>query len=174
MFDCVHDFFDYHADIRPDVLFAEDSRQSLSYREAQQRSRRIASRLHAAGLKKGERVALLAKNSVDHVMVYLACVRLGVVPVGLNYRLSAGEWSFIAADAGIQILFAELNSSTSWRALLPTSQPSASTASTNAAPRLSSGLPIPVTIFLPSSCTVATSSFRCIPAVPRGDPKARC
>jgi len=107
MFDCVHDFFDYHADIRPDVLFAEDSRQSLSYREAQLRSRRIASRLHAAGLKKGERVALLAKNSVDHVMVYLACVRLGVVPVGLNYRLSAGEWSFIAADAGIQILFAD-------------------------------------------------------------------
>jgi acyl-CoA synthetase (AMP-forming)/AMP-acid ligase II len=107
MFDCVHEFFDYHASIRPDVLFAEDSRQSLSYRDARQRSLLIASRLHASGLKKGDRVALLAKNSVDHVMVYLACVRLGVVPVGLNYRLSVSEWSFIGKDAGIRMLFAD-------------------------------------------------------------------
>lgn len=107
MFDCVHDFFDYHAGIRPDVLFAEDSRCSLSYREAQLHSRRIARRLHDAGLEKGDRIALLAKNSVDHVLVYLACVRLGVVPVGLNYRLSGAEWNFIGTDAGIKMLFAD-------------------------------------------------------------------
>lgn len=107
MFDCVHEFFDYHAGIRPNTLFAEDSRQALSYRDAQLRSFKIAARLHEAGLAKSDRIAILAKNSVDHVLIYLACVRLGVVPVGLNYRLSAGEWRFIAADAGIKMLFAD-------------------------------------------------------------------
>lgn len=107
MFDCVHEFFDYHASVHPETLFAEDSRQAFSYREARSRSLKIAARLHEAGLGKNDRIAILAKNSVDHVLVYLACVRLGVVPVGLNYRLSAGEWSFIAADAGVRMLFAD-------------------------------------------------------------------
>jgi acyl-CoA synthetase (AMP-forming)/AMP-acid ligase II len=107
MFDCVHEFFDYHAGVRPDTLFAEDSRHALSYRDAQSRSLMIAARLHEAGVRKNDRIAILAKNSVDHVLVHLACVRLGVVPVGLNYRLSAGEWSFIATDAGIRMLFAD-------------------------------------------------------------------
>jgi len=107
MFNCVHEFFDYHASMRPDTLFAQDARQQFTYAQAAQRIDRIAQCIHDAGISKGERIGLLGKNSVDHLLVYLACIRLGVVPVGMNYRLSPKEWAYIAQDAGVKMLFGD-------------------------------------------------------------------
>ena len=107
MFNCVHEYLDYHAAVRPHTLFAQDSRQQLSYAEALPRIDRIAQCLHDAGLRKGDRIALLGKNSVDQLLVYLACIRLGVVPVGMNYRLSPPEWAYIVRDAGARMLFGD-------------------------------------------------------------------
>ncbi len=105
MLKCLHEFLDFHARIRADVMFASDDVQTLTYGEAKAKVDCIADRLNQLSLKKGDRVALLGKNSANQLLIYLACSRLGIVPLGLNYRLAPGEWRYIVEDAQAKCLF---------------------------------------------------------------------
>ncbi|MEH6589866.1 MAG: long-chain-fatty-acid--CoA ligase [Halioglobus sp.] len=107
MYQRLDDYLDYHARVHEDVVFVTDESISLTFAQAQQRIDRIASRLAAGGLQKGDRIALLGKNSIDFFFMYLACARLGLVPVGINYRLTATECAFIIADSTAGFLFAD-------------------------------------------------------------------
>lgn len=99
------EFLDFHADRRPDLLFADDGSQQYNFRQARERCLRIAASLQQQGIGKGDRVAILAKNSADNLITFLGCAYAGIVPVGLNYRLTAKEIGFIANDAGAKIIF---------------------------------------------------------------------
>lgn len=105
MFRSLHEFLDYHAASHGGKLFASDAEQSLNYRQARERAYKIAVRMHRQGLERGDRVAILAKNSLDYLLLYLACSRIGVVPTGLNYRLTPEEWRGIIGDAEVKHLF---------------------------------------------------------------------
>lgn len=107
MFERIDDYLDYHARVHGDVAFVIDEQRSLSFTEARVRVDRIAGRLADTGLSKGDRIALLGKNSIEFFFMYLACARLGVVPVGINYRLTPGECAFIVEDATAKVLFAD-------------------------------------------------------------------
>ena len=103
------DALDYFARIRPDAPFAraeELGDHVVTYAEAAAATHRIANGICERGLEPGERVALLAKNRLDLVLLYYACARAGVVPVPLNYRLAPPEWSYILKDSGSRALFA--------------------------------------------------------------------
>ena len=63
----------------------------LSYAELDRRARQLAARLHAEGVRRGDRVAILAHNHVAHLDLVLAAPKLGFVYTPLNYRLSASE-----------------------------------------------------------------------------------
>ena len=63
----------------------------LSYAELDRRARQLAARLHAEGVRRGDRVAILAHNHIAHVDLVLAAPKLGFVYTPLNYRLSAAE-----------------------------------------------------------------------------------
>jgi len=99
------DHIQFHAQHRQETMMASDCSKSLSYGQAWQHINRIAARLQNVGIGKGDRVAILAKNSVDNLCVLLACARVGAVAVGINYRLTQDEINYIATDAGIQFLF---------------------------------------------------------------------
>jgi non-ribosomal peptide synthetase component E (peptide arylation enzyme) len=58
---CLHDFLDVWADRQPDVEFAVHGARRLSYREAQAATIRLANALVSAGLRPGDRIAVLAK-----------------------------------------------------------------------------------------------------------------
>lgn len=53
----------------------------------------------AAGLKRGDRVATLTGNSPEHVMVFFACARLGLILLPLSWRLSPAELRYQLDDA---------------------------------------------------------------------------
>lgn len=55
--------------------------------------RQMASLLIARGCLPGDRIALLARNSVQQVIVHFACARLGIIYTPLNWRLSSVELS---------------------------------------------------------------------------------
>lgn len=101
------DFLDYHARVHAQLPFVTDDQCSLSFAESQARVDLIARSLAAEGLQSGDRIALLGKNSIDFFFLYLACARLGVVPVGINYRLTPSEAAFIVGDAGARLVFAD-------------------------------------------------------------------
>jgi acyl-CoA synthetase (AMP-forming)/AMP-acid ligase II len=103
------DSLDYFARMTPDALFARSEESggiSMTYAEAAAASRRIANGICARGLEQGDRVAFLAKNRLDLVLLYFGATRAGVVPVPLNYRLAPPEWSYILGDSGARAIFA--------------------------------------------------------------------
>ncbi len=102
----LHDFLDYRARIQPESEFAVQGERRLTYRQAQDEVHRLANAFLSAGLGKGDRVAVLAKNSVEYALLYFAASKAGVVPVPLNYRLTPAEWSFIVHDSGARMLIA--------------------------------------------------------------------
>jgi O-succinylbenzoic acid--CoA ligase len=63
-----------------------------------------AERLAAAGVRAGDRVALLARSSVGFVKVAHAVPRLGAVIVPLNVRLTPSELSWQVGDCGAALL----------------------------------------------------------------------
>jgi fatty-acyl-CoA synthase len=69
----------------------------LSYAGLDRRATQLAARLHAEGLRRGDRVAILAHNHIAHLDLVLAAPKLGFVYTPLNFRLSAAEQRDIVA-----------------------------------------------------------------------------
>jgi acyl-CoA synthetase (AMP-forming)/AMP-acid ligase II len=103
----LHDTLDYSARENPDVAFAVQAGRSVAYRDALALANRMANALQARGIRPGDRVALLSKNSIEHALWYYACSKAGAVTVPLNYRLAPPEWSYILNDSGAKLLFAQ-------------------------------------------------------------------
>ena len=88
------------AALKPDKLALVDveSGRRLNFGELDERVRRLANALLGAGLEKGDRVGVLARNSIEYFEIYFACARVGLIAQPVNWRLSAGEAARILAD----------------------------------------------------------------------------
>jgi fatty-acyl-CoA synthase len=84
-----------HSRTQPHKIGVRDSRRALSYAEWDQRASRLANALLALGLVKGDRVALLAFNTIEWLEIYVALARAGLVAVPINFRLVGPEIAFI-------------------------------------------------------------------------------
>lgn len=93
------DFLNYQAVINSDTQFLVSAQRELTYTAANDESVRFAALLLNQGVKKGDRVAILSKNSVEYLLYYYACARIGAVCVPLNFRLVANEWKYILNDS---------------------------------------------------------------------------
>jgi len=102
----LHDFLDYQAREHGDGEFAIQGERHVTYSEAFAEANRLANAFITAGLQIGDRIAMLAKNSIEYVLLYFAASKAGVVPVPLNYRLVPAEWSYILTDAGVKVFLA--------------------------------------------------------------------
>ena len=95
------DWLDYHARYSADTVAAVDvdTGRSFTYQEFNDRLKRLAVSLKARfGLKKGDRVAVLAQNSTDVFEMLFACWEVGAALMPLNWRLTAYELAHILAD----------------------------------------------------------------------------
>ncbi|RMG91483.1 MAG: long-chain-fatty-acid--CoA ligase [Chloroflexi bacterium] len=73
--------------------------QTYTYAELNRRANRTANFLrHKLGIQKGDRVSLLAYNSVAYVDLLYACLKIGAVFAPLNWRLVANELTYIVND----------------------------------------------------------------------------
>lgn len=79
----------------------------LTYAETDAEVNRRANALAAAGLKKGDRLAIMSTNSDDFVLVVYAAFRLGAILVTVNPRMAAPEAAYLLDDSGaMAFLFA--------------------------------------------------------------------
>ena len=76
-----------NADLYPDKPGARDLARSLTYRQWNERSSRLANALLGLGLGKGDRMAILAYNCVEWLEIYVAIAKAGLVAVPVNFRL---------------------------------------------------------------------------------------
>lgn len=84
-----------HARVIPNRLGARDSKRELTYSQWDERATSLASGLLGLGLKKGDRVGVLAYNCIEWMEIYVALARAGLVTVPLNFRLRGPEISYI-------------------------------------------------------------------------------
>jgi acyl-CoA synthetase (AMP-forming)/AMP-acid ligase II len=102
----VHDYLDYHAREHAAFDFAVQGTRRVTYREAVAEANRVANAFLGAGLRAGDRVAILSKNSIEYLFLYYGAFKAGVVSVPLNYRLAPAEWAYIINDAQAKMLVA--------------------------------------------------------------------
>jgi fatty-acyl-CoA synthase len=75
-----------------------------SYREFDALCSRLAAGLAQHGIAKGDRVAILARNSHAFAALRFALARLGAVLVPINFMLKAEEAAYILRHAGARLL----------------------------------------------------------------------
>jgi len=74
------------------VLDQADGRiEQVTYAELNAGTNRLAHVLMAAGVRRGDRVAILAHNCVEYPWFYFACCKLGAIAVPVNTRYQRGE-----------------------------------------------------------------------------------
>jgi len=73
---------------------------SLSYRELWDRSARVAGGLRAAGVGRGERVAIVLPNGLDWVLAFFGSQMLGAAVVPVNTRFTDDEVAYVVGDSG--------------------------------------------------------------------------
>lgn len=77
----------------------------LSFAQLNERANRLANWLrHTAGVGKGDRVAMLALDGVEHLDVLFACGKLGAIHTALNWRLHWRELQQILAEVTPTVL----------------------------------------------------------------------
>ncbi|MCF8474011.1 MAG: AMP-binding protein [Emcibacter sp.] len=77
----------------------------VSFEELNQRIYRLANSLTInLGLKRGERVAVLSKNSIEYFEIYFACALCGLIVQPLNWRLSGEELAAILNDGDPSVM----------------------------------------------------------------------
>ncbi len=103
------DWIGHHADLRSDdVALVDDGRDlTLTYRDLEDRTRRLAAWLEANGVGAGDRVGFLAGNTTDVFEALFACAKLSAILVPLNWRLAVPELQFIVGDCRPRVLIYE-------------------------------------------------------------------
>ncbi|HEY3912577.1 MAG TPA: class I adenylate-forming enzyme family protein [Stellaceae bacterium] len=97
-----------HAERQPEAYAVRDADRRLTWRELRAMADLVAAGLHAAGVKRGERVAVWLPNRVEAVAIFLACSRQGYVcnpSLHRNYRV--GEVVELLARIRAAALFTE-------------------------------------------------------------------
>jgi len=87
-----------------DFLFSEADGRHFSYAEFDTAVNRTATLLVSLGLHKGDVVSLLMPNSVEYVIAYFACWKLGALAGPVNSLLKPEELVYIVSNSEAKVL----------------------------------------------------------------------
>jgi long-chain acyl-CoA synthetase len=93
-----------HAEKHGDIVAVESGGNALNYRTLDERSDRFARALQGLGVVSGDRVAFLAKSCVEYFEFLIGSMKVGVVPVSVNWRLAPPEISAVLNNAEAVLL----------------------------------------------------------------------
>lgn len=85
-----------------------ESGAHLTYAQLNQYANNWASEFqNNYNLTNGDRIAILAENCNEYVLLFAVAQKLGIVLIPLNYRLSQGEINFLITDAQPKLILVE-------------------------------------------------------------------
>jgi long-chain acyl-CoA synthetase len=82
--------------VKPWIISADDGR-SITYRELQEAAGRIATFLRASGVGSNDRVALLANNSIEHLLCYFGVMAYGATICTIQVEMNRNQLDNIFA-----------------------------------------------------------------------------
>ncbi|WP_235015287.1 AMP-binding protein [Oceanicoccus sp. KOV_DT_Chl] len=105
----LYSVFEQHfpADRSRPFIIAVDGK-AVSYAAMEASSAQLANSLVALGLQPGQRVAVQLQKSAAALMLYLACVRAGLVYLPLNTGYTATELAYFFEDASPSLIVGDL------------------------------------------------------------------
>jgi acyl-CoA synthetase (AMP-forming)/AMP-acid ligase II len=84
-----------------------DEQLQLDYGQARKRIAALARGLLKRGLRRGEAVAIVAANSADYLVLYMATMAAGLVSVCVNHKLPRETVAHIVKDSSIKLAIAD-------------------------------------------------------------------
>ena len=88
-----------------DYLVYQDER--LTYAQAHVQVNAIAAWLWTQGVRPGDRVAIAMRNYPEWLLIYWACVSIGVAVVGMNAWWTAEEMEYALKDSAPKVVFCD-------------------------------------------------------------------
>ncbi len=103
----LHEIFDWQAMVAPEQEVGRDAHgRVLDRRTLVEEANRFAHALIASGVEVGDRVAIVAKNTLDYLIWALGTSKAGAALVPLNFRLTAAELVQLINDAQAKVVVA--------------------------------------------------------------------
>ena len=93
------------ANNRGDAIVYEFEGRLTTFAEFDRNTNHVANALMASGVKHGERIAYLGKNSDIYFELLFGAMKAGVVMAPVNWRLAGPEIAFIVEDCKAPLLF---------------------------------------------------------------------
>jgi long-chain acyl-CoA synthetase len=96
----------FHARTAPEsiAMLVADTGEQLTYRALDDGSNRVAQWLRAQGLKPGDRIGVMMRNSASFAIVYWGATRCGMFVTLLSTHLKPEEAAYILGDSQSQLL----------------------------------------------------------------------
>ena len=93
-----------HARLFPDGIGAQDLDRKMTFRLWHSRACRLANAFAGIGLRKGDRVCVLAYNCLEWLEIYAAAALAGIIAVPINFRLTGPEVRYIVENCEARAL----------------------------------------------------------------------
>ncbi|MEL6559919.1 MAG: AMP-binding protein [Bacteroidota bacterium] len=84
-----------------------DSGESLTYQQLNNLSNYLAQQLEKKGLQPGDRLAVLSEYRLEYIVLLGVAMKLGIILVPLNYRLSSGELAYMINNCEPCVILSE-------------------------------------------------------------------
>jgi len=94
----------YHYPDKKALIFGD---QVLTYTELEAACNRTANALLGLGVQKYDRVAILAHNTIDHVLTWMGCAKIGAIYLAVNYLLRGKDISYCINHSESKVFIVE-------------------------------------------------------------------
>jgi acyl-CoA synthetase (AMP-forming)/AMP-acid ligase II len=92
---------------KKDAWLEVDDDRTMTFSQYKESVDRLAYGIQEAGIKKGDRIGVLGKNSLEYFLLYGAAAALGAIMLPINWRLSSEEVAYNLNDCTPKIVFAD-------------------------------------------------------------------
>jgi len=110
----LYDFTFYDLITRNAVCFGDqsawfevDADRTITFLQYKEMVDRLAFGLQNIGIKKGARIGVVGKNSLEYFLLYGAAAALGAILLPINWRLSADEAGYNLNDCAPELIFVD-------------------------------------------------------------------
>lgn len=106
----LRELLETRVDTYPDktFLFSTTDERSYTYKEFDEAVNRLVRLLSVSGFKKGDVISLLMPNSVEYIIAYFACFKIGAIAGPVNSLLKPHEMAYVINNSEAKALLVNL------------------------------------------------------------------